>query len=63
MKKILIIQTRVGMGDMCVFLPCIHEIAQFSNNSKIHVLTKKRTCSKAFLKGIYSSALIVSPAA
>ena len=50
MKKILIIQTRVGMGDMCVFLPCIHEIAQFSNNSKIHVLTKKRTCSKAFLK-------------
>ena len=50
MKKILIIQTRVGMGDMCVFLPCIHEIAQFSNNSRVDVLTKKRTCSKAFLK-------------
>jgi heptosyltransferase-2 len=49
-KKILIIQTRVGMGDMCVFLPCIHEIAKFSENSKVHVLTKKRTSSKAFLK-------------
>ena len=50
MKKILIIQTRVGMGDMCVFLPCIHEIAKFSENSKVHVLTKKRTCAKNFLK-------------
>ena len=50
MKKILIIQTRVGMGDMCVFLPCIHEIAKFSQNSIVHVLTKKRTSSKAFLK-------------
>ena len=50
MKKILIIQSRVGMGDMCVFLPCIHEIAKFSENSKIHILTKKRTCAKNFLK-------------
>ena len=50
MKKILVIQTRAGIGDMCLLLPCIHEIGQFSENSKVHVLTKKRTCSKAFLK-------------
>ena len=49
MKKILIIQTRVGMGDMCVFLPCIHEIAKNFLNSEIDLLTKKRTSSKDFL--------------
>lgn len=49
MKKILIIQTRVGIGDMCVFLPCIHEIGKALNSFEIHLLTKKRTCSKEFL--------------
>lgn len=50
MKKILIIQTRIGIGDMCVFLPCIHEICKKYQNYKIHLLTKKRTSSKEFLR-------------
>lgn len=50
MKKVLVVQTRVGIGDMCIFLPCIHEIAKFSKNTEVDVLTKKRTCAKAFLK-------------
>lgn len=49
MKKILVIQTRPGIGDMCVFLPCIHEIGKVYNQYELHVLTKKRTCSKDFL--------------
>jgi len=49
LKKILIIQTRVGIGDMCVFLPCIHVIAKSFPNVEIDLLTKKRTCSKDFL--------------
>lgn len=34
---------------MCVFLPCIHEIAKNFPNSEVDLLTKKRTCSKDFL--------------
>lgn len=34
---------------MCVFLPCIHEIAKSFPNYEIDLLTKKRTCSKEFL--------------
>ena len=34
---------------MCVFLPCIHEIAKNFLNSEIDLLTKKRTSSKDFL--------------
>ena len=43
MKKILIIQKRVGIGDFCVFLPTINEIAKFFNNHQIDVFTQKRT--------------------
>lgn len=50
MNKILIIQTRIGIGDLCVFLPCIHQIAKKNENFEIHLLTKKRTCAKDFLK-------------
>ena len=48
MKKILIIQKRVGIGDFCVFLPTINEIAKFFNNYQIDVLTQKRTHAKEF---------------
>lgn len=50
MNKILIIQTRVGIGDLCVFLPCIHQIAKKNKNFELHLLTKKRSCAKDFLK-------------
>tara|TARA_B100000963_G_scaffold293247_1_gene263614 strand:+ start:1122 stop:2039 length:918 start_codon:yes stop_codon:yes gene_type:complete len=49
MKKILIIQKRVGIGDFCVFLPTINEIAKFFNNYQIDVLTQKRTQAKEFI--------------
>ena len=50
MTKILIIQTRIGIGDLCVFLPCIHQIAKKNKKFEIHLLTKKRSCAKDFLK-------------
>ena len=28
MKKILILQTRPGIGDLCIFLSAMHEIAK-----------------------------------
>ena len=50
MKKILVIQTRVGIGDLCVFLPCIHQIAKKNKDFELHLLTKKRSSAKDFLK-------------
>ena len=50
MNRILIIQTRIGIGDLCVFLPCIHQIAKKNKNFEIHLLTKQRSCAKDFLK-------------
>ena len=35
MKKILIIQKRIGIGDFCVFLPAINEISKFLANIKL----------------------------
>ena len=43
--KLLIIQARPGIGDMCVFSPAIHEIAKHNKNYKVDIITKKRTCS------------------
>ena len=48
MKKILIIQKRVGIGDFCVFLPSINEIAKFFKNHEIDILTQERTQAKEF---------------
>ena len=47
--KILVIQARPGIGDMCLFLPFIHEIAKFEN-SKISILTKKRSSATHLVK-------------
>ena len=49
MKKILIIQTRPGIGDLCVFLPPIYTIAEYLKEYELHLLTKKRTCATEFL--------------
>lgn len=48
--KVLIIQTRPGIGDLCVFLPPIHAIAKNLDSAEIDILTKKRTCAKETLK-------------
>lgn len=50
MNKILVIQTRIGIGDQCIFLPCIHQIAKKNKSYEMHLLTKKRSCAKDFLK-------------
>ena len=36
MKKILILQTRPGIGDLCIFLSAMHEIAK-KNPEKIFI--------------------------
>jgi len=48
--KTLIIQTRPGIGDLCVFLPAIHAICLDNSTSQIDLLTKKRTCAKETLE-------------
>ena len=50
MKKILIIELRPGIGDLCMFLPRFHEIKQKFQNSHITLLTKTRTKAKEILK-------------
>lgn len=49
MEKILVIQTRPGIGDLCVFLPAIHAIGKNLKHYDLHLLTKKRTCANEFL--------------
>ena len=44
--KLLIIQARPGIGDMCLFSPAIHEISKHNKNYKVDIITKKRTCSR-----------------
>jgi len=48
--KILIIQIRPGIGDFCLFLPYIHEIAKQFPKYKVSILTKKRTSAKEIVK-------------
>lgn len=47
--KILVIQTRPGIGDMCIFLPFIHEIAKIEKK-KVTILTKKRSSTNYLVK-------------
>lgn len=49
MKKILIIQKRIGIGDFCVFLPAINEISKFFSEYQVDVMTKERTQAKEFI--------------
>lgn len=49
MKKILVIQARPGIGDMCLFLPAIYKIGKNFDDHEVHLLTKRRSSSKDFL--------------
>tara|TARA_B100001109_G_C18857271_1_gene472280 strand:+ start:856 stop:1779 length:924 start_codon:yes stop_codon:yes gene_type:complete len=49
-KKILIIQLRPGLGDLCMFLPRCHEIAEANKSYKIYLLTKQNTKAEQVLK-------------
>ena len=50
MEKILIIQTRPGIGDMCVFLTYVHKIAETYPNKEIIILTKSRSRADELLR-------------
>ena len=50
MDKGLIIQTRPGVGDLCMFLPYIQQIKDHNKNFQFTLITKKRTAAKQILK-------------
>lgn len=49
-KKILIIQLRPGLGDLCMFLPRCHEIAEVFKDYEITLLTKENTKADQVLR-------------
>ena len=55
MDKGLIIQTRPGVGDLCMFLPYIQQIKDHNKNFQFTLITKKRTAAKQILK--YESSI------
>jgi heptosyltransferase-2 len=50
MNKGLIIQTRPGVGDLCIFLPYIQQIKEHNKDFQFTLITKKRTAAKQILK-------------
>ena len=50
MNKGLIIQTRPGVGDLCMFLPYIQQIKEHNKDFQFTLITKKRTAAKQILK-------------
>jgi heptosyltransferase II len=50
MSKGLIIQTRPGVGDLCMFLPYIQQIKEHNKDFQFTLITKKRTAAKQILK-------------
>ncbi|CAO6128992.1 RfaF ADP-heptose,LPS heptosyltransferase [Candidatus Pelagibacterales bacterium] len=50
MNKGLIIQTRPGVGDLCMFLPYIQQIKEYNKDFQFTLITKKRTAAKQILK-------------
>ena len=50
MNKGLIIQTRPGVGDLCMFLPYIQQIKEHNKDLAFTLVTKKRTAAKQILK-------------
>ncbi len=50
MNKGLIIQTRPGIGDLCMFLPYIQQIKHHNKDFQFTLITKKRTAAKQILK-------------
>jgi len=55
MNKGLIIQTRPGVGDLCMFLPYIQQIKEHNKDFKFTLIAKKRSSAKHILK--YEQAL------
>jgi heptosyltransferase-2 len=50
MNKGLIIQTRPGVGDLCMFLPYVQQIKERNKDFQFTLITKKRTAAKQILK-------------
>jgi heptosyltransferase II len=50
MNKALIVQTRPGIGDLCMFLPYIQQIKKHNKDFAFTLVTKKRTAAKQILK-------------
>jgi heptosyltransferase-2 len=50
MNKGLIIQTRPGVGDLCMFLPYVQQIKEHNKDFQFTLITKKRTAAKQILK-------------
>ena len=46
--KVLVIQPKIGMGDMVIYLPYIHAIAN-KYNSSVSILVKKNSRAKELL--------------
>ena len=50
MDKGLIIQTRPGVGDLCIFLPYIQQIQKHNTDLNFTLITKKRSSAKQILE-------------
>ena len=50
MNKGLIVQTRPGIGDLCMFLPYMKQIKEHNKDFEFTLITKKRTAAKQILK-------------
>ena len=50
MNKGLIIQTRPGVGDLCMFLPYIQQIKEHNKDFQFTLITKQRSAAKQILK-------------
>ena len=50
MNKGLIIQTRPGVGDLCMFLPYIQQIKEHNKDFEFTLIAKKRSSAKHILK-------------
>ena len=57
--KVLVIQNRMGVGDMVIFLPYIEEISKYFN-TPISLLVKENTKSLEFLSGSPSIDKIIT---
>jgi heptosyltransferase-2 len=50
MNQGLIVQTRPGIGDLCMFLPYMQQIKEHNKDFEFTLITKKRTAAKQILK-------------
>jgi heptosyltransferase-2 len=50
MNKGLIVQTRPGVGDLCIFLPYIQQIQKYNTELKFTLIAKKRSSAKQILE-------------